>query len=340
MREQVMPPILTTSWQCPVVGECCSRNTVEPIWAPGPSYTADRNVLTWWKGSRLSHRSNFEPRSSRYWTVGKLLGAAFLWAYGVMMSLGLFYSLGTDRDPWFVLAVLMLVLLLFVVPIAGYYIRNRDEEIWCPRFATHEGKPAIHSPADNRAMPLSAMLYLMLGVGLVSFELASKDDPFEPPWILGFPGLVFLSYTLFAALGRFREDGTFLTEDGVVIRARGLRASIPWDSIAGTRTYRRFPFPFHRIAIDLHADAPREVSTTVPWWIGSPRPRRNTVFLTQVQVPGFVYYLDETNPGAWILDVKLDLTPRAELAPENAELLEEKLRQYAPSGGRQHVPEV
>ena len=39
---------------------------------------------------------------------------------------------------------------------------------------------------------------------------------------------------------------------------------------------------------------------TVPWWIGSPRPRKDTVFLTKVQVPGFYKDVPYTNPGVRI----------------------------------------
>lgn len=97
--------------------------------------------------------------------------------------------------------------------------------------------------------------------------------------------------------GRFKEEGTTLTPQGVTIRARGLRAELPWTTIAGSTTYKQPLFPYERLAIHFHPSSPRDVSVTVPWWIGSPRPRKDTVFLTKAQVPGFYKDSPSTNPG-------------------------------------------
>lgn len=243
------------------------------------------------------HVSGLPPE--RYWTAGKVAGAAFLWLFGVGFMLGTWQDPDWE-DPWMLAFGTSCALGFFVIPIVGYYLRHRDDEIWCPQFITHEERPAIHFPAEQRGMPVSAGLYVLLAAPLICLEVWIKGNLHEPPWLYSIPGLFFLSYTLFAVLGRFSEEGTFLTEWGVIIRARGLRARIPWSSIASSRTYRSWPFPFDRIAIDLHPGTPREVSTTVPWWVGSPRPRRNTVFLTQVQVPGFFPFDERSNPGSWI----------------------------------------
>lgn len=285
------------------------------------------------------HYNYAEPTAERYWTIGKVLGAAFLWSFGAIFAYATFRDIGTGGNIWTTMFGFTFAFSLFTIPLFGYYLRNRDDEILCPQFADFHGKPAIHFPGEKRGMPVSAALYFLFGTWLVCLELGVNDDPLEPPGVFVLLGLLFLSYTLFAVLGRFREDGTFLTEDGVTICARGLRAQIPWASIAGTRTYKRHPFPFRRIAIDLHPGTPREVSTTVPWWVGSPRPRRDTVFLTQVQVPGFDFANDTTNPGTWIQDVKLQLISIDELAPQNAEKLASKLADLAPRGRRRHRPE-
>lgn len=194
------------------------------------------------------------------------------------------------------------VLFYAVIPFAALYAKKRTEEMKCPQHVTLHGRPALLFPGDRRGMRVSAVLYLVLAILNVSAFLPDSfhETPLPVLLILWSPAALFLSYTLFAIAGRFVEDGTFLTEQGVTIRARGLRAELPWNSIAGSTTYRRSPFPYERIAIHLHPGSPREVSTTVPWWVGSPRPRGDTVFLTKVQVPGFYLHDCATNPGDWI----------------------------------------
>lgn len=196
-----------------------------------------------------------------------------------------------------------LTLLFLVAPFAALYLKGRTEEILCPKHVMVHGRPALHFPGDRRGMKLSTMMYPVLAAVCIAFGLPSNGGELRPSAVIVWAlAALFLSYPLFAVAGRFVEDGTFITEQGVAIRARGLRAELPWTSIAGSTTYRERPFLYERIAIHLYPGSPREVTTTVPWWIGSPRPRGDTVFLTKVQVPGFFRREFATNPGNWIAD--------------------------------------
>ena len=196
--------------------------------------------------------------------------------------------------------MLLMALLFFSLPLIEFLLRNRPTEIAGPISETLDGEPALYFPADRLGMYAGAVGYTWMAALLVCLNFVSRSRPDEIAWIWVAPAAFFFSFTVFAIAGRFVEDGVYLTAEKVIIRARGLRAEIPWESIAGSRTYMTWPFPFERIAIDLHPGSPREVSVTVPWWIGSPRPRRNTVFLTKVQVPGLMMGWEETNPGTWI----------------------------------------
>ncbi|WP_010541277.1 hypothetical protein [Dietzia alimentaria] len=238
-----------------------------------------------------------------WWTPRNVLALVYLWLIGALYLSAVF--IGSDPSSpghlWGNGFFLSQSVLCFMIPVFSYSIRNRPEAIRSPRLAVRDGSPAIHFPADRMAHPISEVGYFLVAVILVSAALMGTDGHLEPGMgIFLLPAALFLSYPIFSLAGRFVEEGTYLTEHGVTIRARGLRAQIPWSSIAGSRTYRTWPFPFDRIAIDLHPGSPREVSVTVPWWIGSPRPRRNTVLLTKVQVPGLMMGWEETNPGTWI----------------------------------------
>lgn len=206
-----------------------------------------------------------------------------------------------DNDRWAATFSASIALLFLVVPFAGAFLKKRTAEIQCPKYVQVQGRPALHFPGDKRGMQVSAFLWPVLAALLIALFLPSDGEEFHYSTIVFFaPPAFLLSFTVFALAGRFVEDGTFLTESGVTIRARGLRAELPWASIAGAATYKQQPFPYERIAIYLHPGSPREVSVTVPWWIGSPRPRGDTVFLTKVQVPGFFRGVYGTNPGTWI----------------------------------------
>lgn len=247
------------------------------------------------------HRRDRGPRSAR--TLRTVLACAYLWVVGAVFLSAVF--IGADpSDADFVSETVLygsLALICLIAPVLGFTIRNRPEAIRCPRTAVFEGASAIHFPADRMAHPTSEVLY---GLGAATFVGAAgtvADGSFGPHlWPFLLPAALMISYPVFSIAGRFAEDGTYLTERGVSIRARGLRAEIPWSSVAGSRTYRTWPFPYDRIAIDLHPGSPREVAVTVPWWIGSPVPLRDTVILTKVQVPGLKIGWEETNPGKWI----------------------------------------
>lgn len=201
---------------------------------------------------------------------------------------------------WAVALMALMTLLFFGLPLIEFTLRHRPAEIDCPRISVVDGRPAIHFPGDRAGMRVSIVGYVWVAALLGCFAMTSREQPDDIVWVFIVPAAFFLSYSVFGLAGRFIEDGLYLTEHAVLIRARGLRAEIPWSSIAGSRTYKSPLFPYHRVAIDLHPGSPRMVSTTVPWWIGSPRPRRDTVFLTMVQIPGMVPGILDTNPGAWI----------------------------------------
>lgn len=234
------------------------------------------------------------------WTIKYLLSWITLWLMGVVAGVLAWFGYDRDSDPWGVAFFVFVALFLFLTPVLGLTLSNRPEEIRCPQHVTRAGRPALRFPADERAVPGSAALYALYSAALLCLGLAGEEGFRGGGFLFAFPSAFFATYTLFAVLGRFHDDGTYLTEQGVTIRSRGLRAEIPWSSIEGSHTYRTWPFPLDRIAIRLYPGRPREVSITVPWWIGSPRPRNNMVFLTEVQVPGFDPMDSETDPSLWI----------------------------------------
>lgn len=230
-----------------------------------------------------------------------VLRCAFLWGLGAVFAFATWVAYAEDLGVAAVIFGLCMTTVLVTAPLFGYSIRHRPDAIRSPRLATYNGSPSVYFPADRMAHPVSETMYPLLAAILLSWASMSDAGLFTPLLVVVGPAAaLFLSYTVFAVTGRFAEDGTHLTEQGVHIRARGLRADVPWSSIAGSRTYKTWPFPYERIAIDLHPGSLREVSVTVPWWIGSPRPRRDTLFLTKVQVPGFEPGDDNSNPGSWI----------------------------------------
>jgi len=235
----------------------------------------------------------------RYWAPSTVLAAIFFCFFGVVFA-SLAFDEARAGHYLTALAAACISALFFAIPVFGFRLRHRDAEIACPRVTMYEGRPAIHFPGDRLAIAVSATLYGLLAGAVLSAILSGWDGSpggFIP---FGVPALFFLSYTVFALLGRFDESGTVLDETGVTIRARGLRAQIPWSSIKGAEIVRHRPFPYPRVAIRLHPGTPREVSTTVPWWIGSPRPRRDTVYLTKVQIPGMITEVPSTTPVPFI----------------------------------------
>lgn len=251
-------------------------------------------------GVKTPVRRRHRRAGQRYWSASTILGGLFLWFVAAAFATGGWVSYTKHHDHWDLSAALSLSLLVFSVPIFGYHLRNRDAEIACPQMVIREGRPAMHFPGDRRAVPVSAAGYALLGGVGIGFSMSGWTGHVAELIPFGLPAVFFLTYTLFAVLGRFDESGTFLDETGVTIRARGLRAQLPWSSIAGAEIVKHWPFPYPRIAIHLHPGTPRDVSTTVPWWIGSPRPRRNTVYLTRVQVPGMIDAVPDTTPASWI----------------------------------------
>ncbi|WP_141564714.1 hypothetical protein [Dietzia alimentaria] len=237
----------------------------------------------------------------RFWTFAKVSGSAFLWFFAALFIIAATRDYLETANLWSLTLGICLSAIGFSAPIFGYTLRNRPEQIRAPQVAALNGLPAVLFPADRPAVPVSAALYAILSGALVSWAMLSDTDEARvAAGIFLALAAFFFSYTLFAVLGRFHDDGTYLTEQGVFIRARGLRAQIPWSSIAGSRTYKKWPFPYPRIAIDLIPGTPRDVSITVPWWIGSPHPRKNTVILTTVQVPALQIEQANTDPGTWI----------------------------------------
>lgn len=238
------------------------------------------------------------PRTDWRWylnLVSVILMSAF---FITVFSIGMWTSATEDRDLESAAFFGAWVVLFLVTPFMGIYLKNRPGEIVCPQYIQIDGQSAIRFPGDRRGMHVSAVGWPVLALLPAAMFVPGIINDFEPSaLVLLTPVLFLVSYTVFAVSGRFNEEGTTLTQQGVTIRARGLRADIPWSSIAGSTTVKHFPFPYERIAIHLHPGSPREVSVTVPWWIGSPRPRRDTVFLTKVQVPGFYEYEPYTNPG-------------------------------------------
>jgi hypothetical protein len=247
--------------------------------------------------NRSRHR---DGTANGYWTVSKVFGALFLWFFAFMVITGGWGSYTESRDRWEIVFASSFALLLFSIPLLGYSLRNRPQEIRCPQMVRCEGRPVIHFPGDRRAVPVSAFAYALLGFTGIAASMTSWTGHVAELIPFGLPSAFVLTYTLFALLGRFDESGTVLDETGVTIRARGLRAQIPWSSIKGAEIVRHRPFPYPRVAIRLHPGTPREVSTTVPWWIGSPRPRRDTVYLTKVQIPGMITEVPSTTPVPFI----------------------------------------
>lgn len=241
------------------------------------------------------------PLSGWRWYLNMVFATILCLSFGGAMGYGSWTSATQDHDYAGAAVIGAISLLTLSVPFVGISLKNRTEEIRCPKHVVVSGRPALHFPGDRRGMIGSAILYPLLAGPLVALCVPPPGEEFHPSVVIFLiPAAFCFSYTLFALAGRFKEDGTYITERGVTIRARGLRAELPWSSIAGSTTYLQSPFPYERIAIHLHPGSPREVSVTVPWWIGSPRPRGDTVFLTKVQVPGFYREGYGTNPGNWI----------------------------------------
>lgn len=242
-----------------------------------------------------------QPPTGWRWYVNMVLTTILCAFFTVMLGIGTWTTAADDGDLKGAAFLCACTLLFLVIPLAGFYLKNRNAEILCPQQIEVDGQSALRYPGDRRGMHVGAALWPVLALLPIAIGLPKDGDALHPSSIVFFaPAAFFISYTLFALAGRFNEEGTTLTSQGVTIRARGLRAELPWTSIAGSTTYKQPPFPYERIAIHLHPGSPREVSVTVPWWIGSPRPRKDTVFLTKVQVPGFYKESPHTNPGVRI----------------------------------------
>lgn len=219
----------------------------------------------------MPHRSGKRRRSDHgYWSTSTILSTLFLEFFGAIFLLTTVALVLDGREIWEVAACFLFAVLLVLIPVGGYYLRHRAIAIAGPRIVVRDGTPAVAFPADHRAITVSAVAYAIVAAVLLCFSMNAPAFASTQMLVLGLPALFFLSYPLFALTGRLVDDGTYLTEHGVGIRARGLRAELPWSSIAGSHTVAGLPWQFPRIVIELHPGSPRDVQVTVPWWIGSP----------------------------------------------------------------------
>ncbi len=249
----------------------------------------------------MPRRSGKRRKSSQgYWSTRTVLSTLFLEFFGTIFLLTTVALAADGREIWEVAACFLFATLLVLIPVGGYYLRNRAITIAGPRIVVRDGAPAVAFPADHRAIPVSAAAYAIIAAVLLCFSMNAPAFASPQMLVLGLPALFLLSYPLFALTGRLVDDGTYLTEHGVSIRARGIRAELPWSSIAGSHTVAGLPWQFPRIVIELHPGSPRDARVTVPWWIGSPRPRHDSVYLTVVQVPGISPFRPESSPSVWI----------------------------------------
>lgn len=271
---------------------------MEPNWTSGASYMA--NISRADSGQELMNQLPHASKRSRLRTAWLIFSAVFLCFCGAVFAFAGWLELAGGGDPWGVAAALSFALLCFAAPAVGDHIRDRPDKILCPQNVVIDGEPVVHFPGDRKAVPVSSVLYILMAGAVGSLGMASESA--EVRWILVGVAVVFLTYPLFAVAGRFNEDGTFLTTEGLTVRARGLRAELPWASIDRAFTFqpgrRRQP----RTAIYLHPGSPRTVRLTTPWWIGAPYPRRDLVYISRVQVPGMTGHDIRTDPGVWIND--------------------------------------
>lgn len=222
---------------------------------------------------------------------GFAFSALVLALFGAVFAVLFLGSLAAEGLSWQSTLFLACTGLFTGTIIAGFALRNRPRETAGPRRVVVDGLPALRFPGDRLGMLAGAALY-----PLVALLVSSFAHTVLPSWYLALPfdllALYLVSFTVFAAARRFDEEGITLDHQGVRIHARGLRARLPWDSIASIEPLPSRMFGHPAWALRLKPGSPREVSTTVPWWIGSRRPSTDSVYFSQVQIPSTLPHLD------------------------------------------------
>lgn len=101
-----------------------------------------------------------------------------------------------------------------------------------PRDATWEGEPARFLPRQDRSVSVAVAVCLLLGCWFLAMGVVGAvEENLLWPLLAAVPTVYFLGYPAFAAAGRFRAGGVWLTRSSVVDEHLGVRTEIALSDV-------------------------------------------------------------------------------------------------------------